>query len=404
MKNLVWITNSFRCDSRLTHNLKGECTFVYYSPYYFAGNREKSILSNCSQDNLNAFYHSINEFDCRLKEKGFDGILIFKESDPINHINELCYKFGFDRVIIDQPLFAMWHTIDLLKLNVSYDIVDSALIDDECFKMTAKSRWTSHIKKIDSEPIYDWNSSIIAFNIPVKSQTYPKPKTISRFMDLESVISRAKRISYNYGLTRDLHNGQTQLSTAIQNGVCDPHNIFFNLAENFRNNPDINLFLNEGSHASMLRQFAFREINIIIARKNGLTMEDSPLVWAKALMHHKSYDNMISARPKPESTLNLNSIKNSNTGIKELDSILSHFNDCGIMPNRARMFFAGKIFYESKSGIDALNLLIDTFDLLGIDGQCPNNYIQCVNSMNLAYGKVMLMSAKRTFDLLKYPT
>ena len=37
MRTLVWITNAFRLDSRLTASLEGEVTFVFYSPYYFAG-------------------------------------------------------------------------------------------------------------------------------------------------------------------------------------------------------------------------------------------------------------------------------------------------------------------------------------------------------------------------------
>jgi hypothetical protein len=66
------------------------------------------------------------------------------------------------------------------------------------------------------------------------------------------------------------------------------------------------------------------------------------------------------------------------------------------------MYFAGKVFYESKTGIDALNTIVDTFDLIGLDGQCPNNYIQCIDAMGLSYGKVMMFSNTRTFELLNY--
>jgi hypothetical protein len=184
--------------------------------------------------------------------------------------------------------------------------------------------------------------------------------------------------------------------------MVDPHNTFFEIAKQFQDSGS-NLSVNEGTHASMLRQFAFREINIISTRRNDLTMENTPIEWAKCVMHHKAYDNLLNSTPKPESNLTIESIQNSNTGISELDKILTHFNQTGIMPNRARMYYAGKIFYESKSGIDALNLLIDTFDLIGLDGQCPNNYMQCISSLGLSYGKVMLMSSKRTFELLSYP-
>jgi deoxyribodipyrimidine photolyase len=152
----------------------------------------------------------------------------------------------------------------------------------------------------------------------------------------------------------------------------------------------------------MLRQFTFREINIITARRNNLTMENTPMEWAEIVMHHKALDNLKTATLKPNSNVNLETIRNGNTGVKELDLILKHFNKTGIMPNRARMYFAGKVFYESKTGIEALTTLIDTFDIIGLDGQCPNNYLQCISAMGLSYGKVMMFSADRTFNLLQY--
>ena len=116
MATLVWITHSFREDSRLTDQLSGPCTFVFYSPFYFAGDREKDILKRCSQENLDAFYQTLHEFGNSLKAKGHN-FYVFKNSNPIEHINQLCSKYGFDRLVIDQPLFAMWHTIDLLQLS-----------------------------------------------------------------------------------------------------------------------------------------------------------------------------------------------------------------------------------------------------------------------------------------------
>jgi deoxyribodipyrimidine photolyase len=403
MRTLVWITNSFRLDSRLTDTLEGECTFVYYSPYYFAGNREQSILRKTSQQNLDAFYFSLHQFNLDLQSKG-SYLYIYKRKNPIEHINQLCKDYGYDRLVIDQPLFAMWHSIDLLQLEVPYEIIDSALVDNTCYKMTAKSRWMSHVKLNSSEKIYKWNPKIEHRGIPIPNvDTYPVPHRISHFLDKDSVVSRALEIAPTYGQTRDRHDGQTQLSTLMHNGMVDPHNLFFKIARQFEKS-GADLSVNEGLHASMLRQFAFREMNIITARKNNLTMENTPHEWAQTLMHHKAYENMMEAKPNPNSTVNINTIKAANTGVTELDALLQPFVKSGIMPNRARMFFAGKVFYESKTGLEALETLIDTFDLIGLDGQSPNNYIQCVSSLGLTYGKVMLMSAKRTFELLDYET
>ena len=402
MKTLVWITHSFRLDSRLTDSLEGECTFVYYSPYYFAGKREQSILRRTSQSNLDAFYTSLHRFNQDLQSKG-SYLYVYKRKDPIEHINQLCIDGGYDRVIIDQPQFAMWHTIDLLQLNVPYEFIDSSLIDDQCFKMTAKSRWMSHVKRNSTEKIFKWNPKIKHRGIASPNiDTYPHPEgKISYYLDTNAVIERALEIAPTYGNTRDHHDGQTQLSTLIQNGMVDPHNLFFEIARQFEKSGS-DLSVNEGLHAAMLRQFTFREINLITARRNNLTMENTPMEWAEIIMHHKALDNLKTATPNPNSNVNLETIRNGNTGVKELDKILKHFNKTGIMPNRARMYFAGKVFYESKTGPDALNTLIDTFDIIGLDGQCPNNYLQCISAMGLSYGKVMMFSADRTFNLLQY--
>ena len=403
MKKLVWVTHSFRENSRLTDTLDGACTFVYYSPYYFAGQREKSILRRTSQNNLDAFYSSLHQFDNILKQKGSQ-LYVFQESDPIDHINNLCKQNNIDQIIIDQPIFAMWHSIDLLKLTTPYQYIDSDLIDDTCFKMTAKSRWMSHVKLNSTEKIFQYNSKIKLCslkNIDNKNP-YPIPKhTISKYLNTENVIKRALEIAPTYGNTRDHHNGQTQLSTLFQNGMVDPHNIFFQIARQFENSGS-DLSVNEGLHAAMLRQFAFREINLIYSRRNNLTMENTPMEWAEIMMHHKALENLKTATPKLNSTVNIDSIRKGNTGVPELDKILKHFNKTGIMPNRARMYFAGKVFYESKSGPHALSTLIDTFDLIGLDGQCPNNYLQCISALGLSYGKVMLFSKDRSFGLLQY--
>lgn len=401
MRTLVWITNSFRLNSRLTSFLSGQCTFVYYSPYYFAGNREKQIYDKCSQANLDAFYHSLHLFNSSLKTKNCE-LLVFKQTNPISHINQLAKNHGFDRLVIDQPLFAMWHTVDLLQLNIPYEIIDSALIDDTCMKMTAKSRWMSHVKSINTVSPYLWNKNITGFNISEKTNSYPKPqRTVTPLINTDLVINRAVKIAPTYGQTRDRHDGQTRLSTLMHNGMADPHNIFYEIAAQFQKSGS-NLSINEGAHAAMLRQFAFREIAIITARKNNLTLENTPQEWAQTLMHHKAYENMMNSMPKPDGNVNIETVKSAKTGVYELDKILRPFISSGIMPNRARMFFAGKVFYESKTGLQALETLIDTFDLMGLDGQSPNNYCQCVSALGLTYGKVMLMSSKRTFELLDY--
>jgi hypothetical protein len=397
-KTLIWMTHSFRLDSRLTSKLSGPCTFVYYSPYYFAGSREKSILGTCSKQNLDAFYESLDTFGKQLNTKQ-NRLNVFKQPNPIEHINFLIEKYGFTRVVIDLPLFGMWKTTDPMEINAPYELVDSDLIDDECFKMTAKSRWMTHVKKIETEKLYWFNDSITKFSIDEPIESYPIYKS-NKLIDGPSVLQRALDIRKNYKETRDKHNGQTRLSTSFQNGVLDSHNVFFQIAFQFKIE-GADFTINEGAHAAMLRQFAFREMTIIQARRANLTMESPIIEWAKAFLTPTSYDNLIN-QVNSESILTFHQILTATTGDALVDKILKESYHVGVMPNRARMFFAGWLFYNAPSGLDALNWLLGTFDLFLLDGQCPTNYVQSVSAMNMQYGKVMLLNRNNVENLLNY--
>jgi deoxyribodipyrimidine photolyase len=398
MKTLVWLTHSFRTDSRLTTKLEGPCTFVYYSPYYFAGEREKQILKHCSKQNLEAFYESLDMMKKSLRAIGHD-LYVFKQTNPIEHINSLIDTYGFTKVIIDLPLFGMWKSTDPMEIKVPFELVDSDLIDDECPRMTAKSRWMAHTRNLENIKFHKWNPAILPHSINEVTDTYPQYNRNSLIMPHVAKY-RAIAMAPKYGETRDKHNGQTRLSTAFQNGTVDPHNMFYQIVKEFQI-IGADFSVNEGAHASMLRQFAFREISIIQSRRTGLTMEDNSIDWAKAIITEKSYENLVT-KTNTESTLTFEQIRNANTGDELVDQILSESYKIGVMPNRARMFYAGWLFYNAPTGIEALQWLINTFDLLLLDGQCPTNYMQSCSTMNLQYGKVMLLNRNRVQELLQY--
>lgn len=398
MKTLVWLTHSFRIDSRLTSKLSGPCTFVYYSPYYFAGPREKKILRECSQSNLDAFYESLDYIKNELTMKGHT-LQVFQETNPIEHINHLIAKYGFTRVVIDLPLFGMWKSTDPMEINVPFEFIDSDLIDDESPRMTAKSRWMSHVKQINNINWNRWNSEITILPISEISNEYPQYQKNS-LIDGCSSLNRALSVAPQYGQTRNAHNGQTRLSTAFQNGTLDPHNTFFSIAKQFYDNgADFNI--NDGAHAAMLRQFAFREMTIMQTRRSTLTMEDGIEEWARAFLTEKSFHN-LKERVNSDSQLTFDNIRNASTDDELINTILSESFQVGVMPNRARMFFAGWLFYNAPTGMNALRWLIDTFNLLLLDGQSPTNYTQSVSSMNLQYGKVMLLNRHTVKSLLNY--
>lgn len=399
MRTLIWITNSFRLDSRLTANLADEVTFVYFSPYYFTNEREKKIYSTCSGKNLDAFYESINSFDSALASKGFK-FEIFKESDPIKTINSLIEYCGYDKLIIDAPLFSMWQNIDLSKLDLNesnISIIDSALVDPECPRLTAKSRWMAHATSIDSYVPFKFSNKAKPFNIDVSNESYSKIFILNKDLDDVETLSRVRKMAKTYIDTRDKHDGQTRLSAIMHNGMIDPRDVFYQIAKDFKESGE-DLTVNDGPAASMLRQLAFREIAIIQARRTGLTLENSALEWAESLMTPAAYTNLINQNPG--GTVTFEKIKAGCTGVKELDIILKPFLKSGIMPNRARMLFASLVFYNSSSGLEALNTIMDTFDLLGIDGQSPNNIISICGALGLSYGKILKMNSEVAFKKL----
>jgi hypothetical protein len=401
MRSLVWITHSFREDSRLTSTLQGECAFVYYSPYYFAGDREREIYRSCSQANLNAFYSSLHAFDFMLKGKINSRLHVYRIKDVVAHINELIAKHNFDQVVIDQPLFAMWHSIDIKKIKCRVVMVDSDLVNPHCAKMTAKSRWMNHLLYRDGIKHHSFSKSIKAFNIPeYRGTAYPDVKE-HRLINRDKVLRHAYELAPNYSANRDRHDGQLQVSTALHNGVIDPLNLFYDMTDFFTGlGHDPSSFTGDG--IAVIRQMCFREISIIKARRANMTLENSPIEWAGKLMHIDAYKNMVKATPNPNSNVIWDTIKAGNTGDEDLDFLIHELKETGIMPNRARMYFASKVFYESHTGVDALNSLINTFDLLGLDGQSPNNYTQVCGALGLAYGKVVKLNRNRAFELLSY--
>jgi len=399
-RTLVWMTHSFREDSRLTSSLNDECAFVYYSPFYFAGQRELEIYRACSQDNLNAFYSSINSFDAMLKNKLGVKLYIYRGFKVIEHINMLIRQFKFDKVVIDQPLFSMWHGINVNDIQTRVEFVDSDLIDPANTKMTAKSRYTAHLD--NRNVIFNRFSKTIK---PFKMHAYMGGDlyplvNVPSLVDTGLVNHYMKSKIYDYHLTRDRHDGQTRMSTALHNGVLDPCNTFYDIETSFGDGSDDGS--NSGSPlAAILRQQAFREISIIRARRTGLTLEDEPVKWAKALMHSSAFDNMMAHR-NPDGKVTWDKVKISDTGDQDLDFLIKQLNETGIMPNRARMYYASKVFYESPTGLAALNTIINTFDLLGMDGQSPNNYVQSCSALGLTYGKVLKMNRDNAFKLLAY--
>jgi hypothetical protein len=244
---------------------------------------------------------------------------------------------------------------------------------------------------------YQYCKHIKPIKIPgYDGKPYPKTASYQPLIDLAKVHKKIHSRISDYHANRDHHDGQTGMSVALHNGVIDPANTFYAIAKEFK---DHSL---TSPAAAILRQQAFREISIIKARRANMTLENTHMEWAKALMHSAAYDNLISARPDPSSTLSIMNMKMRNSADKDLNFLADKLQLTGTMPNRARMYFASRVFYSSPTGSDALETLIATFDLLGVDGQSPNNYTQCISAFGLSYGKVVKMNRDTAFKKLDY--
>lgn len=358
------------------------------------------MYKSCSTQNLELFYSSLNTFAAELKAKCSANLHIFKVADPISHIRVLAENHGYTNLVIDRPLFALWKSLSaesMTDLPVNITVIDSALIDADCEKMTAKSRWMSHVKSVDAYVPHMFSDKIQAFNIADEGASYPAVTKIPEAIDVQKLIQRAFKVALTYIDTRDRHDGQTGLSTALHNGVVDARDVFFKMAAYFKS-VGISLDANEGAGAAMLRQFAFREIAIIRVRRAGLTLESTNLEIAKALLPAASYENLL--LQKPGGSVTFEKIKAGKTGVHEIDVLLRNFLKTGIMPNRARMLFASMVFYNSATGEQALDTLLKTFNLLGIDGQSPNNMVGVCGSLELSYGKVLKMNPDVAFKKL----
>ena len=148
----------------------------------------------------------------------------------------------------------------------------------------------------------------------------------------------------------------------------------------------------------ILRQLAFREICIAKARTKGLSLTSSPDDWAKTLLDEKSYNNLKASEHTKKFTRK--DLFEGKTGNDRLDNEIKLCKESRWMPNRARMWFAGEVYWGCGGGIKSLEILVDFFNTFCDDAQSPNNWVSCVESMRMQYGKVMRFNEKRTFRLL----
>jgi len=387
-KKLIVLSHSFRSNSRIFRKaLEEPCELavVYPSPWYW-NQKERSLY----QKKSDSFHRkSINHFAESLRKDFNLSLHVLKSRDPVQEIETFCRNEQVETLYYDLPLFRK----DCLEFSFSETVeVDSDSYDPECARMTAKSRWTywtqnRHVvKRVSTQAV----KSFPCLGTPFSPDVDLYKETSEQ---IQSAWSRLQAKLITYFLSRNERDGSTQLSRYLHHGLIDAPSLTSDILSL---DPG---FLGKGNPlVPILRQLAFREICIRKARTRDLSLTSTAQEWASALLDEKSYKNLTDS--KHPQKFSKRGLFCGDTGNKRLDEEIALCKKKRWMPNRARMWFAGEVYWGIGGGIESLETLVEFFDTFCDDAQSPNNWVSCVESMRMQYGKVMKFNEKRTFRLL----
>lgn len=384
-KTLVVISHSFRINSRILREAmkNREVTVVYASPWYFDKEEMKVIKSGDQSFHRRA----INFFASELLLKLGLPLYLIRDKSPGNVIHEIISKNNISKVYYDMPLFGNSSWIEFKEKPI---VIDSDSYDPFCSKMTAKSRWVYWSKNRNQKPFIPKGSfKSLDLNLPVLSIN--KEEYFLLKNEIEKVNTRLSDIIPNYHVTRNHKEGSTLLSKYLHHGLIDGCELVSDILEicpEFLNN--------DNELVPLLRQLAFREICIRKARIHGLKLTEDVESWASRLLDKKSLSNLkreFPGRFTPEQFIS------GQTGDKLIDNTISILIKEKWLPNRIRMWLASQSYYGIGGGMNSLLTLIKLFNMYSDDGQSPNNYVSCVESMRMQYGKVMNYNTIKSFNL-----
>ena len=388
VKCLVILSHSFRTNSRIFKRAvseSDEVAVLYPSPWYW-NEAERDLYNNtCDKFHKNA----VNHFAYELKKDFGIDLHILKSKEPVHDIQDFCADHSFDLVLYDLPLFGK----DCLEFpDLTVQDVDSDSYDPECLRMTAKSRWTywvqnrTVVKEISPRSVKPSECLGEKYNVDISSAE-------STSLEINSLWKRVETKLVGYFMTRNERDGSTRLSAYLHQGLIDGPTFVSNILSL---DPG---YLEKGNPLiPILRQLAFREISIRKARTRMLSLTSGADEWAQTLLDEKSYNNLTKTSHEP--TFTKESLFKGSTGQETLDREIKLCLENRWMPNRARMWFAGEVYWGLGGGIKSLNALVEFFNANCDDAQSPNNWVSCVESMRMQYGKVMRFNEKRTFRLL----
>ena len=388
MSCLVVLNHSFRIDSRILKkalNGHSSVAVVYPSPWYYS-KKERSILKKGS-----CKFHekAINLFAADLNNKFGLDLYLIKSTNPADDIRSIVEENKISEVFYDMPLFGKSSWINMSDMQVS--VIDSDSYDPECTKMTAKSRWVYWLKNKKSTTEFKYkNVSCIELQLPKIKINEEKARRLRE--SIHMLERRFECILAKYHITRNHKEGSSLFSRYLHHGLIDAGSILsgiINILPNFvqKNHPVV----------PFLRQMAFREISIRKTRINDLSFNNTIEEWAEKLLDRKSFNNLITPF---SGRFTRTQFLSGTTGINSLDNEIHRLISEKWSPNRVRMWLSSQCYYGIGGGIDSLETIIDLFNYYSDDGQSPNNYISCISTMRMQYGKVMNYNTERTFKLV----
>ncbi len=388
MKNLVVVSHSFRLDSRLMQKALRESRYlavVYPSPWYY-NLEEKEIYSN-----FDCSFHkkAVSRFARDLKDKTGLELHVIKSNTPCSDITSFCKASGVNAIYYDTPLFGK----DELRFNgVRVIKVDSDSYDDRCEKMTAKSRWVHWSK---NRKIVDYSSEerVETYEVIGEKFSISDQESDSLEEELSQFWKRFESKLVSYYETRNMRDGSLRISKFLHHGVVDGPKLISNILSVCPEFID-----KENPMVPVLRQLAFREINIRKSRIKNLSLTSDAECWARALLDQKSFENLLNSRT--ENKFTKEQLFAGETGDETLDEEIKSCKKERWLPNRIRMWLAGEVYWNTGGGLESLKTLVEFFDRFCDDAQSPNNWVGCTESMKMQYGKVMRFNKKRTFRLI----
>ncbi len=338
-KILVWLTHSFRLNSRLIESIPPGCSvsFVYYSPYYFASEHEKAVYKHTTEFVQWIFASSIGLMSESLSAVGFN-FNVFKHVDPTTHMRWLIGKHGFDEIIYDRPAFSDWRAIrwEAIENMVNVTRVDSDLVVPSDLEESSSARLKQILSHVIKKPE--------AFDPAGKDIT---PYNFSSHADSSFVVSRGMVDSLSDVLSHGKVTSSNVL-TLLHHGVIDARDVLVTSAVD-----DVPRILVE------------REANIVRARMMDLSLEDDPLQWMKKV-DFKGYRKIVEV--KANQPFDGHSVFPNTSDINQM-ALMCDVHKPDSMADLVRLALE-----RSPDKRTALKSVMHILDAVKPDGQSPAQY------------------------------